>query len=66
VLEHQGVEFNRKTVAKAMRRQGLRAKAGLKFKAITNSKNHLPVSPNLLAQDFSAPAPNQKWVSDIT
>ena len=26
----------------------------------------LPVAPNLLAQDFSADAPNQKWVSDIT
>jgi putative transposase len=25
-----------------------------------------PVAPNRLEQDFTASAPNQKWVSDIT
>ena len=49
-----------------MRRQNLRAKAARKYKATTNSKHTLPVAPNLLAQDFTAKAPNQKWVSDIT
>jgi len=49
-----------------MQRQNLRARAARKYKATTNSKHHLPVAPNLLAQDFSASAPNQKWVSDIT
>lgn len=37
-----------------------------KFKATTNSKHSLPVAPNLLKQDFSAQAPCQKWVGDIT
>lgn len=37
-----------------------------KFKATTNSKHSLPVAPNLLQQDFTAQAPYEKWVGDIT
>jgi putative transposase len=65
-LADDGRACNRKTVAASQRRQGLRAKAAKKFKATTNSKHNLPVAPNLLQQDFSATAPNQKWVGDIT
>lgn len=65
-LRDQGHDYDRKTVATSMRRQNLRAKAARKYKATTNSKHTLPVAPNLLAQDFTAKAPNQKWVSDIT
>ena len=54
------------TVAASLQRQGLVAKAGKKFKATTNSKHNLPVAPNLLEQNFTATAPNQKWVGDIT
>lgn len=49
-----------------MRRQNLVPKAARKFKVTTNSDHKLPVAPNLLEQDFSASAPNQKWVQDIT
>ena len=65
-LRAEGKPYNRKTVAKILKRQGLRAKAAKKFKATTNSKHNLPVAQNLLNQDFSASAPNQKWVGDIT
>jgi putative transposase len=65
-LQEQGHNYDRKTVASSMKRQNLRAKAARKFKATTNSKHNLPVAPNLLQQDFSASAPNQKWVGDIT
>lgn len=65
-LRDDGLPVNRKTVADSMQRQGLRAKAARKFKATTNSRHSLPVAPNLLAQNFTASAPNQKWVSDIT
>ena len=65
-LDGQGCKYNRKTVAKSMNRQGLVAKAGRKFKATTDSDHGMLVAPNLLAQDFSATAPNQKWVCDIT
>ena len=65
-LADAGCPCDRKTVANSMARQGLRAKAAKKFKVTTNSKHHLPVAENLLQQDFSASAPNQKWVGDIT
>ena len=65
-LLDQGHRYDRKTVAASMQRQNLRAKAAKKYKATTNSKHNLSVAPNLLAQDFSASAPNLKWVSDIT
>ena len=65
-LAEAGKPYNRKTIAQSQRRQGLRAKAARKFKATTNSKHNLPVAPNLMKQDFSATAPNEKWVADIT
>ena len=65
-LDELGHTYNRKTVAASMKRQGLVAKAAKKYKATTDSDHNLPVAPNLLEQDFSAQAPNQKWVCDIT
>lgn len=58
--------YNLKTVAVSLQRQGLVAKAARKFKATTTSRHSLPVFDNRLEQDFSAIAPNQKWVGDIT
>lgn len=58
--------YDLKTIAASLKRQGLVAKAARKFKATTNSKHNLPVFDNLLQQDFSATAPNQKWAGDIT
>ena len=65
-LHDEGLPVNRKTVAASLQRQGLRAKAARKFKATTNSRHSLPVAPNLLAQNFTATMPNQKWAGDIT
>ncbi|ESS72092.1 hypothetical protein MGMO_72c00130 [Methyloglobulus morosus KoM1] len=48
------------------RKLGLRCQQKRKFNATTHSKHTLPVAPNLLARDFTVPAPNQAWVSDIT
>ena len=65
-LADAGCVRDRKTVAKSLKRQGLRARAARRFKATTYSAHDLPVAENLLEQDFSAAAPDQKWVSDIT
>ncbi|MET1080207.1 MAG: IS3 family transposase [Pseudomonas sp.] len=65
-LRDAGLLCNRKTVAASLKRQGLRAKAARKFKAMTNSRHALPVAQNLLKQDFTAAAQNQKGVGDIT
>lgn len=65
-LKAEGWRVGRPRVAKRMRALGLKARAAKKYKATTQSKHHLPVAPNRLEQDFTAHAPNQKWVSDIT
>ena len=66
-LRRTGVFYNIKTIAESLKRQGLRAKAGAKFKPKTTDSNHrLPVYGNVLNQDFSARYLNEKWVGDIT
>lgn len=65
-LASSGTPAALKTIADSMRRQNLVPKAARKFKVTTDSNHKLPVAPNLLGQDFSASAPNQKWVGDIT
>ncbi|EJI9742347.1 IS3 family transposase [Salmonella enterica] len=65
-LRAQGYQFNVKTVAASLRRQGLRAKASRQFSPVSYREHGLPVSENLLKQDFYASGPNQKWSGDIT
>jgi hypothetical protein len=59
-LAEAGQRFDPKTVAGSMQRQALRAKAARKFKTTTDSTHTLAVAPNLLEQEFTATAPNQK------
>ena len=66
IQQNDQQHYNLKTVAASLQRQSLVAKAARKFKATTYSKHNLPVFDNLLNQDFSTTAPNQKWVGDIT
>jgi putative transposase len=65
-LRNEGDCVGRHRVGKIMRANGWRAKAAKKYKATTNSNHRLPVSPNLLQQNFEATKANEKWVSDIT
>lgn len=55
-----------KPLLQACSRQGLRAKAPRKFSPVSCREHGLPVSENLLKQDFYARSPNQKWAGDIT
>lgn len=59
-------EYNIKTIAGSLRRQGLWAKASRKFSPVSYREHGLLVSENLLKQDFYASDPNQKWAGDIT
>ena len=45
---------------------GLRCKQKRKFKATTDSRHALPLTPNRLNRQFTVKAPNQAWVTDIT
>jgi putative transposase len=53
-------------IRRISKKLGIRCKQVKKFKATTNSKHSLPVTENLLDQKFTAEAPNETWVSDIT
>lgn len=57
----------RNTVAKAMQDLGIKSRVSGKFKPTTTETDpRKKPAPNILAQDFKADAPNQKWVADIT
>ena len=65
-LRDQGHRVGKNRVANRMRKAGLRSKVRRKYRVTTNSKHNLPVAPNLLERNFTAPAPDKVWVSDIT
>jgi transposase InsO family protein len=66
LLKRKGYTVGENYVACLMREMGLRAKGKRKFRHTTDSNHTLPVAPNRLDQDFSAQAPNEAWVTDIT
>lgn len=66
-LRQQGLQVNRKRVARLMRQYGLVAKHRRHRRVTTTDSRHgLPIAPNRLNRAFSAQRPNQKWVADIT
>ena len=65
-LKGLGWKVSRKRVERIMREQGLRARQRRKWTKTTDSNHKLPVSDNILNQDFQAAFPGEKWVSDIT
>ena len=65
-LEKQGVRVSRKRVIRLMQEEGLVGRARRRFKHTTDSNHTLPVAPNLLAREFTAERPNQRWVGDTT
>lgn len=65
-LKCHGIQVGVHRIKRIRRKLGLRCKQKRKFKATTNSNHTLPVAENLLEQNFTATAPNQVWVSDIT
>lgn len=57
----------RNTVATAMREMGLKSRIARKFTPTTTQTDPTRVAaPNTLNQDFTAEAPDRKWVTDIT
>ncbi len=65
-LRQQGMRCSRKRVARLMRQAGLYSRRCPKRRVRTTDSRHTRlIAPNLLKRDFSASAPNQKWVGDI-
>jgi len=66
-LRRKGVACGRHRVARLMRQDSLCARQKHKSRPVTTQRQPGVVpAPNLLNQNFTAPAPNQKWVSDFT
>ncbi len=65
-LVEEGVACCRETVRRIMREIGLYSRIKRKFVVTTNSKHALSIAENILSRDFTAEAPNLKWVADIT
>lgn len=65
-LKADGVTVGRHRVARLMRDNHLKAYQKRRYKRTTDSQHGGLVAPNLLDQDFSAPAPNRKWGTDIS
>ena len=65
-LKEEGYQCGRHKVARLMRKAGLKGCPKLTFKVTTQRDPSHPVADNLLEQDFTAAAPNQRWASDIT
>ena len=65
-LSDIGFRCGKKRVERLMCQEGLKAKAGRKFKVTTDSSHAKPTAPDLVQRNFTAPAPNQIWVGDIT
>lgn len=65
-LKKKGVKVGRHRIARVMRENDIAARRKKRRTKTTDSEHGKPVAPNVLARDFRATAPNQKWSTDIT
>lgn len=65
-LRSDGHRLSRRRVARLMREQGLRATQPRRSVITTDSRHCEPIAENVLARDFAADRPDQKWAGDIT
>lgn len=64
-LHNRGYRVNHKTVQKLMRQCGL--KCEIRRRKYRSYKGEVgKVAPNIIARDFKADRPNQKWTTDVT
>jgi len=65
-LRKKGIRVSRKRVCRLMQQEGLVGRPRRRFKNTTDSSHSMPVADNLLARDFKAKGPNERWVGDTT
>jgi putative transposase len=62
-----GIRVGKLRVQRLMQQKGIRARGQRRFRITTTDSRHsLPTAPNLLNRNFTAAAPNQVWVGDVT
>ena len=65
LIAHE-VFVSRKRVIRLMQAEKIVGRQRRRYRSTTMSEHNQPVAPNILAQDFQATEPNQKWVGDTT
>ena len=65
-LQEAGLRVGRKRVARLMRAAGLRGVSHRRGVRTTIQRREAPAAPDHVQRDFTAAAPNQLWVADIT
>ncbi len=67
ILRGHGRRVGRCRIERLMRRAGLRGLAALPRRTRTTDSRHgYPIAPNRLGRNFTAQAPNQVWLADLT
>jgi putative transposase len=65
-LQEDGEAVSQKRVRRLMREEQLRGRVPKRFTQTTNSDHADPIAANVLGRDFTAAAPNERWVGDTT
>jgi transposase InsO family protein len=65
-LAAKGVRTSKRRVARLMQQKGLCARRKRRATRTTDSRHKLPVAPNVLQRNFTAPAKNRVWTTDMT
>lgn len=65
-LKELGFYVGERRISRLMAANDIKIERRHKYKRTTDSKHGFPFAENLLDRDFTASAPNQKWVSDIS
>ena len=65
-LKEAGLRVGHRRIGRLMRQNGIYAVRTRRYRITTDSNHLFGVAPNLLAQNFKADAPNQKWAGDIS
>lgn len=65
-LRRQGINCNKKRIARLMSKYGIAAKIFRKYRNTTNSNHVREKSQNILGREFNRQRTNEVWTSDIT
>lgn len=66
VFNGQGIECGRHRVARLRKSVGIEARRKQRFRVMVQHQHRKPTVPDLVRRQFTVPAPNQVWVSDMT
>ena len=61
-----GEHVGRNRIIRIMQAEGHVARVRRRYRSTTMSEHDQPIAPNILDRDFTAAAPNQRWVGDTT